>query len=95
MQMIANTLRNTLERESGGAAVPDVVEWMSEYQFIVGFFEAVKKTTHLLTEGDSREDGHCSATAEGELILTDEAKDVLRSNFHDAHWEYLENYLLG
>lgn len=95
MQRIANTLKNALDRESGVAAVPDVLEWMSEYQFIVGFFEAVKKTTHVLTEAGCREDGHCSATAEGEAILTDEVKNVLRANFHDAHWEYLENYLVG
>ncbi|HIK28838.1 MAG: hypothetical protein N3E45_12440 [Oscillatoriaceae bacterium SKW80] len=88
--MITKTQRNAPERKSEDTAIPDVLEWISEYQFIVSLFEAVKKTTQLLKQSD-----HFSETATGELILTEEAKDCLKANFHEADWEYLENYLFG
>lgn len=88
--MITKTLRNASERESGDTAIPDVLEWVSEYQFIVNLFKAVKKTTQLLKQSD-----YFSETATGELILNDEVKDFLKANFHEADWEYLENYLFG
>jgi hypothetical protein len=96
MQMGNNTLENPLNsQKSAVSALPDVKEWISDHNFTVSLFLAVKTMKQVLAEGGSGED-HCGfSTPEGKLVLTPKAKDVLRSHCLDEHWEYFQNYLLA
>ncbi len=91
-----NTLGNPLNsQKSAGSALPDVKEWISEHNFTVSLFLAVKTMKQVLAEAVSGEEHYCFSTPEGKLVLTPKAKDVLRSHCLDDHWEYFQNYLLA
>ncbi|WP_155967961.1 hypothetical protein [Kamptonema formosum] len=91
-----NTLGKLLHSEkSAVSALPDVKEWISDYNFTVSLCLAVKTMKQVLAEAGSGEDHCCFSTPDGKLVLTPKALDILRSHCLDEHWEYFQNYLLA
>ena len=95
MKIFTQSSENYLfNHENPVSAVPDVTEWMQEHHLLLSLMDAVNRMKQILAEAGFREWLEFPATAEGKLILTDKAKDVLRANCQAEHWAYFENYLL-
>lgn len=75
------------------ADVPDVVEWIYEHEAIVSVCERLHCVKRVLDEAGYDEELHFFADAEGELMIGDEVRHLLRATCDDEHWQYCENYL--
>lgn len=77
------------------ADIPDVTDWMHDYYFMVSLCEAVECMKYTLVEDKSPTESDLEITSDGRLLLTADAKDVLKAYCEEEHWQYFENYLLA
>ena len=89
-----SSLNNASNSESHlGAEIPDPAEWVYEHHCLASFAHALTYLQHLLPDG-SFLSGDNSDPEEGELVINRRARDILRANYSEDRWQYVENYLL-
>ncbi len=75
------------------AAIPDPSEWVHEHHFLAGFVHTLSHIKHLMPDSILTEDEVGNSSA-GSLKIDEFARDVLKANYSEDTWQYLENYLL-
>ena len=74
-------------------AIPDPGEWVEEHHFLASFVHTLTHLKHAFPDSIFHEDEGDSA--EGQLLIDGNTRDLLKANYTDDHWQYLENYLLA
>ena len=95
-----NKIQKTQENENAKAgkfvaSVPDLTDWIQDYYFTVSLCEAVESMKHTLTKENSPTSSDLETTADGRLVLSHQAKNVLKAHCEEDHWQYFEDYLLA
>ncbi|HLO48495.1 MAG TPA: hypothetical protein VK211_08795 [Kamptonema sp.] len=88
---VNNYLNNTSTRD---AAIPDPGEWVAEHHFLASFVHTLSHLKQAFPESifDAND---CCDSSEGQLLIDGNTRDLLKANYTDDHWQYLENYLLA
>ena len=81
------------QRLSHKTAIPDPEDWLQEHYVLASVAQTLTVFKQLLCDEGLHEDSHISYTAEGELVLGTQARDLLKASYGDDHWQYVENYL--
>lgn len=73
--------------------IPEPEEWVREHQILAGFAHTLGVVKKLLSDADIRHADGISYTADGDLVIGETARNLLRSTYGDDRWRYIENYL--
>jgi len=96
MQNVTETsVNNYLNNASPtNAAIPDPGEWVEEHHFLASFVHTLSHLKQAFPESifDADDGGDSS---DSQLVIDDNARDLLKANYTDDRWQYLENYLLA
>jgi len=74
--------------------IPDPHQWVEEHHFLASFVHTLSHLRLAFPDSIFPEDDYTDS-AEGQLVLDCHTKDLLKENYNDDHWQYLENYLLA
>lgn len=76
------------------AAIPDPGAWVEEHHFLASFVHTLTHLKQVFPESIFDADDCCDSS-DGQLLIDGNARDLLKANYTDDHWQYLENYLLA
>jgi hypothetical protein len=67
---------------------------VEEHHFLANFVHTLSHLKLAFPDSIFHEDDYIDS-AEGQLVIDCSARDLLKENYNDDHWQYLENYLLA
>ncbi|OCR00567.1 hypothetical protein BCD67_11335 [Oscillatoriales cyanobacterium USR001] len=73
--------------------IPDPKQWVEEHHFLASFVHTLTHLKEIFPDSIFHEDSYCDYL-DGKLLIDDNTVDLLKANYTDDHWQYLENYLL-
>ncbi|MEG4799442.1 hypothetical protein QUB63_04735 [Microcoleus sp. ARI1-B5] len=84
--------QDLVDRAFGSAAIPDPTAWVDEHYFLANFAETLARLQEHLSD-DSCEIGESGDSGEARLSLDAKIRDMLKANFSEDCWQYVENLL--
>ncbi|MGE5657555.1 MAG: hypothetical protein ACM37W_13200 [Actinomycetota bacterium] len=95
MKNVANSsINNPGNSQSHAGAIPDPAEWVYEHHCLASFVHTLTHLKQILPDGCFFSDESDEAASEDELVIDAKARDILRANYSEDRWQYVENYLL-
>lgn len=83
--------QDLVDRAFGSPAIPDPTAWVDEHYFLANFANTLAHLQENLSD-ESCEIGDSAESAQARL-LDAKIRDILRANFSDDCWEYVESLL--
>ena len=83
--------QDLVDRAFGSPAIPDPTAWVDEHYFLANFANTLAHLQEKLSD-ESCEIGD-SAESDQARLLDAKIRDILRANFSDDCWEYVESLL--
>ncbi len=83
--------QDLVDRAFGSPAIPDPTAWVDEHYFLANFANTLAHLQENLSD-ESCEIGDSAESAQARL-LDAKMRDILRANFSDDCWEYVESLL--
>ncbi|WP_293339247.1 hypothetical protein [Microcoleus sp. CAWBG58] len=84
--------QDLVDRAFGSPAIPDPTAWVDEHYFLANFANTLAHLQENLSD-DSCEIGESAESAQTRLSLDAKIRDILRANFSDDCWQYVESLL--
>jgi phage gp36-like protein len=84
--------QDLVDRAFGSPAIPDPTAWVDEHYFLANFANTLVHLQEHLSD-DCCEIGESAESCQTRLSLDAKIRDILRANFSDDCWEYVESLL--
>jgi hypothetical protein len=84
--------QDLVDRAFGSPAIPDPTAWVDEHYFLANFANTLAHLQQNISD-DSCEIGDSAESGQARLLLDAKIRDILRANFSDDCWEYVESLL--
>ncbi|MEG3858949.1 hypothetical protein [Microcoleus sp. herbarium12] len=81
-----------VDRAFGSPAIPDPTAWVDEHYFLANFANTLAHIQQHLSD-NSCEIGESRESGEARLSIETKVRDMLKANFSDDCWEYVESLL--
>ncbi|WP_293128093.1 hypothetical protein [Microcoleus sp. bin38.metabat.b11b12b14.051] len=81
-----------VDRAFGSPAIPDPTAWVDEHYFLANFANTLAYIQEHLSD-DSCEISDSADYGEARLSIDTKIRNMLRANFSDDCWEYVESLL--
>ncbi len=79
-----------VDRAFGSPGIPDPTAWVDEHYFLANFANTLAHLQEHLSD-DSCEIGESGESGEDRLSIDAKIRDILRANFSDDRWQYVES----
>jgi len=82
--------QDLVDRAFGSPNIPDPTAWVDEHYFLANFANTLAHLQEHLSD-DSCEIGESAESGEARLSIDAKIRDILRANFSDDRWHYVES----